>query len=248
MSIARLFQRDYRAMHEGTYLEAIEYLIRRRAGEVSDQELIRWLRRRDVQVWADCESSHVMNWFSDLLQVVYPEAKFIVTVRDCYSWTNSVIDQHVNSHTGVRAGGAVMARSRPVTYSSLREVYYGDKSTDPDSLLTQMGEYTLNGYLDYWASHYVQATGTLPANRTLFVWTKDIRDRADDIAEFVGVPRSSLDVGRSHSHVAPEKHGVLGQLSPQAVHEAVRTRCGPVADQLATLPGLQGKDLLGLPN
>ena len=247
MSIARLFQRDYRAMHEGTYLEAISYLMRRRAGTVSDDELVGWLLRRDVLIWADCESSHIMNWFADLLSVVYPDAKFLVTVRDCYSWTQSVLDQHLNSRPPRRVDDAPSTARGGVTYSSLRGVYYGDKSTDPNSLLTELGEYTLEGYLDYWSSHYAQALAALPTDRRMFVWTRDIQDRAEDIAQFVGVPSSSLDLGRSHSHVAPEKHDVLGQLDPQAVREAVRTRCGPVADRLATLPGLQGKDLLGLP-
>lgn len=234
VSVADLFRSQYRSIHEGRYIESIEYLARRRAGTVSESELIRWLLRRDVMLWMECESSHVLCWFSDLLKDLFVDAKFVVTVRDCYSWTNSVIDQHLNSNP-------------PEAFRRLRDVYYGERSADPDSILTRLGEFTLEGYVGYWARHYAYLLDHLPEQRTLFVWVRDLGARTHDMAEFAGVPASTLDAGQSHTHKAPEKHDVLGQLDPDVVRETILASCSAVAGRLGRLPGLEGQDLLGVP-
>ena len=239
MSVARLFGPRYRGAHEGTYLEAIDYLARRRAGTVSEDELRQWLRRRDVEVWSGCESSHVLCWFSDLVQAEFPDAKFVVTVRDAYPWANSVIDQHLN--TRPRPG------TRPDTrYTRLRDLYYGAKSTEPGDVLTGLGEYTLGGYVGYWASHYAYLLDHLEPERTLFVRTHEIGSRAAEIAEFAGVPASTLTLGRSHSHEAPQKHDVLGRMDPRRVRDTILDLCGPVAERLHAVAGVGSADLLGL--
>ena len=239
LSVARLFGPRYRGAHEGTYLEAMDYLARRRAGTVSERELRRWLRRRDVVVWSGCESSHVLCWFSDLLRTEFPEAKFVVTVRDCYSWANSVIDQHLNTRP---ASGA----SSDSPYTRLRDIYYGEKSTAPGDVLTELGEYTLEGYLAYWSSHYAYLLDHLEPQEVLFVETKSIGTRSAEIAAFAGVPARTLTLERSHSHRAPKKHDVLGAMDAERVRRAVVELCGPVARRLERAPGLGGADLLGL--
>ena len=233
LSIANLLRPAHRSVHEARYVEAIDHLVARRAGAASDTELADWLRRRDTLVWAECESSHVLCWFCDLIPHVFPESRFVVTVRDCYSWTNSVIDQHLNN------------RPSPLA-RRLRDVYYGEKSTDPQSVLTDHGEYTLGGYVSYWASHYEFLLEYLPRDRTLFLPTKRIGERAAEIAAFAGVPVRTLTVGRAHSHVAPQKHDLLGVLGSETVHAAISSRCRATAERLARLPGLDGMDLMGL--
>ena len=235
LSITNLFKPTYRSVHEGRYVEAIDRLIERRNGTISDGELIHWLRQRDTLLWAECESSHILCWFADLIKVVFKDAKFIVTVRDCYSWTNSVIDQHINNDPG------------PLS-KRLRDVYYGDKSTQEDHVLTKLNEYKLSGDLSYWSSHYEYIIENLSLDDIMFVPTKDISSKTKEIAGFTGVPESTLNTDRAHSHAAPRKHDVLREIGIDEVRTALLSRCEPVASRLSQMPGLEGLDFLRLPS
>src|SRR5206468_4805128 len=90
-SMAGLFE-NYRSRHhpdEGIRLPlATAYL----KGEVEEAAAERILRRRDRLLWLEMESSTLGGILIDPFSRGCPSKKFILTIRDPYSWCDSWID------------------------------------------------------------------------------------------------------------------------------------------------------------
>ena len=145
------------------------------------RELSRWLRGRDAVLWLECEAFHATAWniLPDLLTKAFPDARFILTVRDCYSWLDSVINQHLNIKV-----------SPP--FQQLRNLYHADPVQREVAALEVKGLYSLQGYLSYWARHNDFVLNAVPSDKLLVdVPTRGLSEHTDDIASFVGVDHSS---------------------------------------------------------
>jgi hypothetical protein len=232
-SVAAVFGASFRARHEGRYAEFVERLPGRIAGTGSDERDRRWLRDRDATMWLECESAHPLAWFADLLVAEFPSARFLLTVRDCHSWLNSVIDQHLNV---------------PEPRTNLRDIYYGGEGLEYESdTLREMGEYPLAAYLSYWARHNEKVLDAVPEDRLLVVPTHRLSHSLGRIAAFVGTDPDKLRIGPDHVHQAPKKHRVLERI-PRALFLArVEQHCRPVIDRLSSRPELSDYDLVGAP-
>ena len=142
LSVASVFGSHFRSTHEPDIDLTADMLEARQQGHASDEELVQWLRQRDSLLWLECEATHAMAWFSDLIAPTFPEARFILPVRACYSWLDSILNQHLN-------GGGVRA-----PYFKLRDLYHATTVAGTNlPLLKARGLYPLEGYLSYWARH-----------------------------------------------------------------------------------------------
>jgi hypothetical protein len=91
-SLAGVFSR-YRAWHEPE-LEHFQQIIMARAnGDLSDSAARDQIRRLDRRRWLEFNSSWTNYFLLELLLDEYPRAKFLLTIRDCYSWLDSVFNQ-----------------------------------------------------------------------------------------------------------------------------------------------------------
>ncbi len=232
-SIERIF-RSFRAMHEPGYHEFADLLERRLEGSVTDHELQRVFKRRDWALWLELESSHPLAWFSDILRDLSSNARFILTVRDCYSWLDSIINQHINYTWGEKS-------------TKLRDLYFGGLSEYKFQMLDEMGVYPIRQYLSYWARHNDFVLSEIPEDRLLIIPTQEIKSRVSQIAEFVGLNVSDLDTENTHSYRAPEKHHVLEKLDYQ-IRSEIEEICGPVIDRLYAYGKLGEYDLVGVPH
>lgn len=217
-SMEGLFRRHYRADHEPESQETIELIFSIVNGTITPVELNNYIRQRDRRLWLELDSSHLNYFLIDMLVQLFPQAKFVLTIRDCYSWSDSFINHQL---------------SRPATelWRRLRDLRFGSElytHMPGEAALAEHGLYTLDGYLSYWAQHNHKVLTAVPPERLLVVRTHEIRRNVAKIASFLNVPVSAMDANRSHSFKAKEKYGLLAKVDPALLAEKVDLHCGPL--------------------
>jgi len=223
-SVSRLFA-NYRSAHEAHPNETLQIIRGKREGTLTRREVLYKLRARDRKWRLEAEAAHFLIHLVDDLVELYPDAKFICTVREPRSWLRSIIDQDINKP---RSG-------LPSVWRAIHDLDFGRPLGEYPSQEEILEEYelrSLDQYLSYWAWHNVQLLDTTPNDRRLFVRTACLSGRTADIAKFLDVTASHLD--RSHSNKASEKHGILSEIDRDYVCEKICGHCSRVAKRLNT--------------
>jgi hypothetical protein len=199
-------------------------------GNRSSGEVKEALRRRDRKWRLECDVGHFLASFSDLLVELFPEASFILTVRNPRSWLRSAIDQCINIPRE-----NLLTLTPQDRWIHLRDYYYGeppDKYPEEETPLAEYNLHTISGYLSYWADHNRQVIESIPSDRLLIVRTQDLSDSLPQIASIAGVSEKALNVQRSHSYQSPERHGVLEDVEETYIDREVEEHCREVAKEL----------------
>jgi hypothetical protein len=225
-SVDQLFSKNYRSGHERYSAETIRMLKQRKKGALSHSELVGKIRDRDRRRRLESESAHFLAHFCDVLAEAFPEAKFILTVREPRSWLRSMIDQCVN-----RPRSAYLRDENVRHWATLRDLYFGARpTTHPPSekVLAEHDLHAIEDYLSYWTLHNRTVLDAVPLERLLIVRTRDLSASLDRIATFVGVSSHVLSQERSHSYKAPEKHGLLDKIDEHCVREKIVEHCSGI--------------------
>ena len=220
-SVADIFGRHYRAAHEPEYEQLIEMLVRTASGVVSRTELTDFIHSRDRKIGLELECSHPLFHVLDVLVDEFKEAKFILTIRDCYSWLDSQINTQLS-----------YIETKPwQDFGRLK--FSGETGCHPgdEQLLAHFGLYTLDGYLAAWAMHNQKVLTTVPPERLLVLRTQDIAKQLADIAAFLGVPLPTLDPTHTHSFKGGKKFDLLSKLDEQYLEDKVATHCHPLMNR-----------------
>lgn len=215
-SIAAMFDGQLRSAHEPESDEVIDLILDNEAGLVGDAELNRFLLKRDRRLWLDVDSSQLNFFFIRKLVELFPDAKFVLTIRDPYSWLDSFMDHQ-------------LARGGTDTWIKLRNHRFRpDLHThqEGESVLKENGLYTLDGYLSYWTHHNRTVIESVPPDRLLIVRTDKITESAEKIAAFAGVPASYLKREESHAFKAKRKFGLIGHIDQAYLEQKVKMHCG----------------------
>jgi len=207
-------------------------------GDLSDSEARDQIRRLDRHMWLEYNSSWLNSLVLDLLLAEYPRAKFVLTIRDCYSWLDSMFNQ-------------VLARSHEDSphlqqfYRWFAETLSPGSHEDGDHVLAERGLWPLDGWLRFWNQYNNHIMALVPSDRLLIVRTQDIRRDIPRLADFLGLPPDTFDPGRSHEHKAAAKFGLLSAIDENYLHARVAMRCGdlmsrffPEVQGLSDVPGL----------
>ncbi|HEX4125616.1 MAG TPA: sulfotransferase [Tepidisphaeraceae bacterium] len=219
-SIAALFGRSFRGHHEPACKPMIRAILARSEGTMSDAQVMRMLLRRDRRLRLEMDSSQLNAPFLDLLPTLFPESKFIFTIRDCASYLTSVIDHQLTRGKSSQ------------TWRAMRQWRFGGFAySRHEHILRRLDLYPIAGYLAYWARHNRSVLEHVPADRLLVVRTDQITASIPRMAEFLGIPADSLDAGHSHAYRATRRYGIVEQLDPQFVSDCMHQHCEPIMRQ-----------------
>jgi hypothetical protein len=185
-----------------------------RDGRASGDEAKAFISRRDADEQLEMDPASA-NWMvAGLLRDMYSEAKFILTLRDCYSWCDSMINVVIVRDMGVHF----------VDHPDLLSRMLGcelDWFQDEETVLTR-ADAILDNLLRVWARQ-ADTLAQCPAAKTLVVRTNEISSSVDAMADFVGVPRESLLPEQSHSRITAVKFDILGRLDRDYVRAKFAT-------------------------
>ena len=222
-SVARVFADVCRSRHEPERPATVESMHAHFVGDISDDELKRTYKARDKQLLLDVESNCFLAYRPDLLKSVYPDAKFVVLLREPRSWLDSIFDNNIN-----------FPRTKTPTMTKWHSVFFhGDSlpETTSDRVLANIGLYPLHWYLEYWQRTYERCLRALQGDMCLRVGTNQIGRRLGEIAEHIGLEPVRIDGSDAHRNKTASKHGILEQLEIADVDEAIERICHPLIER-----------------
>lgn len=218
-SLAEMFSNSVRARHEPGALELIDRAFDWLEGRTSEPQMIAWLHERDRKLALDVDSAGI-NWLIlELLLREFPDARFVLTIRDCYSWTDSSM-----SHL-LRMWDADERWFKVVRYYYEQEpVVYAPE----ERLLEANGIYPLERYFAHWKTRNEDVLEKIPSERLFIVRTDQLGERAFEIADFAGLPRTAVRIDRTHAYANPDKRSFLRELDRAFVERCADKYCRPL--------------------
>lgn len=230
----------YRSGHEPRLVRFMEIVRRRSEGHLSDTQTRDILRGLDRRMWFEFNSSWLNYFFLEILIDEYPQAKFIFTIRDCYSWLDSIINQLLGRELG--------------DYRTQFQRWFADSMTTEEhkpgaKVLEEHGLWPLDTAFKFWSEHNNGVLNRVPSDRLLIVRTPEIRQDIPRIADFLDIPVDTLNASRSHEFKAAKKFGLLAKIDEQCLNESVDKHCKdlmerffPEIQQLSDVRGYRPQD------
>ena len=215
-SMDALLSSHLRSGHEPESDEIIDVILANAAGRMDDSEVDYYLLLRDRRLSLELDSSQLNIFLLHKLVQLFPNAKFILTIRDPYSWLDSFINHQLTHSASDKWIAFRDFRFRPDLYVHQPE----------EAVLKDHGLYTVDGYLSYWGWHNRKAIAVVPEQQLLIVRTDQITEQVDEIAAFAGLPKGRLRKEKSHSFKAPKKLGLLDRVDQQFLKAKVAEHCG----------------------
>jgi hypothetical protein len=218
-SICSMFSRNVAASHEPQAPQLIGKYFDWRNRRISDGELREWLHVRDRELALEVDSSWFNVLILDFLAGEFPKARFVLTIRDCYSWLNSEFKRVLH------------APSQEPQRIKIRKFLYdraGAVHSPEEQVLKATGLYPLDGYLSRWAAHNEQVLAAIPSERLLVVRTDQISSRAHEIADFARLPRHAVRPDRTHEYRNPEQRQIILEIDRNFLEKKVAQHCRPL--------------------
>ena len=217
-SLAAMFRPHYQAEHEPETLRTTRLVIDRLEGRVPREAVATALRRRDRRLNLELESAHPLVYVSDLLVELFPEARFIITIREPLSWLRSRLNYHF--------------KVDPPAWQPYREYFWTQRHTGyapEERALEHYDLCSLDTYLGQYADHYRRAFSCVPPERRLIVRTSELRRAIPEIARFAGIPPESLEY--AHSNREPDKICPLDEIDAGFARERIWHHCGELISE-----------------
>jgi hypothetical protein len=214
-SLAAVFER-YRVWHEPERIHFMELIMARTKGEISEAAARAQLQRLDRHLWLELNSSWTNYLLTDMMLEEFPRVKIVLTIRDCYSWLDSIFNE-------------MLGRTHADYMVSFHRWYASSLSPGShqagDRVLAERGLWPLDSWLRAWTEHNSRIISMVPSDRLLVVRTQDIRSDIPRLAQFMGVPADMLDAGRSHEFKAEARFGLLTKIDEGYLRDCVEARC-----------------------
>jgi hypothetical protein len=215
-SLWGVLNQNFRAAHEPERSALFKQVLRRSRGEISDCELIGWLRERQWRLGLDIDIAWGNFFLLDQLLAAFPDAKFIVLVRDCYTWLDSIV-------------GHMLTRDIPPDVRSFMEFWFAATRHlhgAAEQRLRDAGLFSLAAYLKVWREHVETCVGGIPPEQRLLVRTHELSASWDKIALFLGVDDTLLDPDFGHINRSTWSDHVSSLVDTEATESEVSSVCG----------------------
>ena len=217
-SIASSFSKAYSVKHEPEVKQTNRLIINFLEGNISKKELQASLVKRDRKLWLEMESAHPLGYISGILADTFPDALFIVTLREPLSWLRSRLNYHHKTH--------------PSSWAEYRNYFWVQRHkgfADEELSLQHYGLCSLNTYLSQYADHYCRVLTEAPEEKRILILTSEINDKLSDIAKFLGTSPHRLIA--SHSKKSENKIKPLDDIDDGFVKERIMYHCGDLISQ-----------------
>jgi sulfotransferase family protein len=215
-SVAALTARSYRSDHEPDYPWLIPRLTESRFDRPEEWDT--YLRQRDRRLWLEMESNWLHIFEIEQLVRVFPGARFILTIRECRSWLDSIVNHVLANDVG------------PIWRQAQRTYYRVDQFTHQrgEEAFRDAGLYPVRAYLSAWGRHNRHLVEVVPPERLLVIRTSEIKNSSERIAAFLGVDPKSVDAERGHQYVNERKYHMLEKVDRSLLEESIHECCGDV--------------------
>jgi hypothetical protein len=211
-TIFEMFQKSFRADHEFQVENELDLVARRMRGEVSDTQLRAFVRERDAAKPLELDSCGVHFGLVDILVSEFPQAKFLLTLRDIYGWMNSCVGKLYGDFIGgwgSRAGMLVNC----MEYLPDGTFWLEDRSKQ---------KICLEQLMKAWSAVTRHTIHVIPRERLLIVDTDTLGESEGAIASFCEIAGDLLEPCHANPGVAAN---FLSCFDPDRLEALVRKHC-----------------------
>jgi transcriptional regulator with XRE-family HTH domain len=225
MSLARIFSR-YSSWHEFLLELTMRHVYSASDGEIDDAAMDGYLKSRDRLGNLELDSAGFHATYIERLVRLFPNARFVVTIRDCYSWLDSFLD--------------TMLDFAPTLPDWRFDGFYNRKFGITREVVSSSAKLSaeipriLDKLLEAWAYPNRRVLAAVPESKRLIVRTSEISESLPLLAAFVGIAEETLDAEESFSNARPAhlRHHLLETIDEQILEESVSRNC---ADLMRTI-------------
>ena len=216
----------YRSAHEVDRRHMLPITSAQRLGELSPARR-RWeMRRRNLRFGLEVDSAGFLNLFVPELARMYPRARFVVLLRDCFTWMDTRIEKWLRSGETLTDLSDWAGPHRFLDWG----VQFAVPPTPDDAPLVDRGLPPVGSLAKRWGETYAQVLASAPPDRTLVLRTEDIDTSLARLATFAGVDVSTLRAGVRRNSVRDREHLFAHVAHDHIVREAERY-CAPVMQE-----------------
>ena len=217
---------NYRSAHECEPGRMVPLTNAARYGDMTPARR-RWeMRRRSLRFGLEVDSAAFLSPFVPELAELYPRARFVVMIRDCFSWMDTRLEKWLRSGVNLTTTDDLRAQFRWTEYG----VVYAVAPSPEDAPLVDRDLPPVGTLAKRWAAAVSDVLTTAPPDRTLVVRTEDIDTSIERLAQLCSVDASTLVRG-VHRNAAPRRERLLSQVSREHVLHQAEQWCAPLMEQ-----------------
>lgn len=194
MSLDGLLGQQLTGAHEPHAYLFTKMWLKYKNGQLSNQEWQDFLIRRCNALSLDYEASGFLTTEAALLAELFPNSKFILTIREPESWLRSML-RHVEKNRQ-RLGYHYW---EPV----LQHYFAGHDFPVEETSLEARKLFPLRSMLNYWKHSNESAIRSIPADQLLILDTQKLSESLGQLESFMGWESSTLNPQKSHLHQSP---------------------------------------------
>ena len=164
-SLGRILKPYYNTAHEALPRQSCITTALFLQGKVNKEKFEKYIRVRDKFLNLELESSWFLVDWIDILVAAFPNAKFILPIRDPYSWLGSMVNQEFATNADVR---------KSYWKILFNEYFKDDDAEDEDLPLLEKGLHYVSAYLKHWYYHHTKIIEIVPSERLLLIKTSEL--------------------------------------------------------------------------
>lgn len=206
MSLDGLLGQKLTGAHEPHAYLFTKMWLKYKNGQLSFQEWQDFLIRRSNALSLDYEASGFLTTEVALLAELFPNSKFILTIREPESWLRSML-RHVEKNRAYLG----YHYWEPV----LQHYFKGNDFSPEEAELQARKLFPLRSMLNYWKSSNATAIQNIPKDRLLILDTKKLSKSLGQLESFMGWDADSLSSQRAHLHHSKATSDPLACVDPQ---------------------------------
>lgn len=210
-SLAAMFAAHYRSAHEPRAAQVVAMQGRQLRGELDRAGLDDWLLARDRHLGLEVDVSCLNHWFAADLARLFPDARFVLTLREPFGWLDSLYSQALSP-----SGEPFWREARRQAFGPIPARYPRE-----EAWLADRGLHPIGACVAYWSRRNLAMLDGLPAGRLFVLRTRELRERAGELAEFCRIPVATLSVEHSHEFKGSGRVRLSEVLDPDYLRREV---------------------------
>jgi Sulfotransferase domain len=214
-SLAALLAANHRAVHEPERAQILEMILRESRSEVSEDAFRSYLLARDERLRLEYDIAWANQFLIGHLVTVFPDARFIILVRDPYTWLQSIC-------------GHLVSRNIPSDVRAFLDWWFRPDfypHTQYDHALQGVGVYSIAAYLNAWNQHVSVCNQLIPPSRRLILRTHELGRSHQQLADFLQIPVDGLNISIGHVNRGTWSDRIESLVDRAYLSEMVRSIC-----------------------
>jgi hypothetical protein len=227
-SLYTLFAR-HRAGNEHAESATIAALVARHDGRMEDAAFDQVLLQRDGESSLEMDAASFLHLAADRLPALFPEARFVIPVRDPATWFDSYLRMLLRWHGSFAARG----RAPPTWMTDYGRILFGgfawDEIATEEARAQHLPRVAVR-FFTHWAEATSRVLDLAPQGRRLVLRTEELSHQLGRLAAFAGAPVTAL-TEEHHANASPPGPSPTAPIGPARLAEMRDDLCGEVMER-----------------